>query len=84
MVTIDTGSYELWVNPKCIGSPDPMVCSSYGHYYPQLSTTAATIGGNFKAVYGTGEAQGIYYSDAVKVASMSSPFLHQLRRQAGA
>ncbi len=70
MVMIDTGSYELWVNPVCIESPDPMLCGTYGHYYPQLSNTSSSVGGNFKVTYGTGQAEGLYYLDSIKVSSM--------------
>ncbi len=31
---IDTGSYELWVNPVCLESPDPMLCGTYGTLLP--------------------------------------------------
>ncbi len=70
-VLIDTGSYELWVNPQCVASPDPRLCGTLGHYYPQLSNTSLAVTGKFEASYGTGQAQGQYYLDSVKVSSMS-------------
>ncbi len=78
LVTIDTGSYELWVNPKCIGSPDARLCGTYGHYYPQVSNTSSYLGGGFKVTYGTGEAAGTYYTDTVKFASMTPSHRYML------
>jgi len=68
MVTLDTGSYELWVNPKCVQSPDPVLCGSYGHYYPKSSNSSKSLGSSFNIVYGTGAARGFYYMDTVKFA----------------
>lgn len=68
-VFVDTGSYELWVNPKCQNSPDPNLCRSYGLYVPKSSTTSSYVGGNFAVSYGTGAAKGTYYSDTMLVSS---------------
>ena len=65
---VDTGSYELWVNPICNRSPDPTLCGKFGRYDPTRSSTVHNMTGSFKAVYGTGEAAGLYYADYVKVA----------------
>jgi len=73
MVMIDTGSYELWVNPLCINSDDPVLCGTYGHYYPQLSNTSSSVAGAFKVNYGTGSAQGLYYSDSIRLSSTEIP-----------
>jgi len=73
-VSVDTGSYELWVNPKCVGSADPVLCGALGHYYPQLSTSAVKMDGQFKVIYGTGAASGVYYADWVRAGCMFVPF----------
>jgi len=70
---VDTGSYELWVNPKCTTSPDPRLCGQFGRYNPQLSSTVHNMTGNFRALYGSGAAVGVYYADFVKVAGESCP-----------
>jgi len=75
-VIVDTGSYELWVNPQCDRSADPALCRTYGHYNPQLSSTATENRTRpFSAVYGTGAAKGRYYVDSVGIGSMSSSYV---------
>lgn len=66
---IDTGSYELWVNPSCSSSADAQLCQSYGMYYPQQSETSTLVGGNFDISYGTGAVRGKYWSDTMGIAS---------------
>ena len=71
-VFIDTGSYELWVNPRCKTSADPNLCDSYGIYYPRKSNSASFVGGNFDIAYGTGAVRGQYWSDTMGIASKRS------------
>lgn len=71
-VFIDTGSYELWMNPKCNTSASSSLCESQGHYYPEKSYSASYVGGDFSLKYGTGAVQGSYWSDVLGIASKSS------------
>lgn len=70
-VFIDTGSYELWVNPRCNTSADANLCKSYGNYYPNKSNSSNYVGGDFAVTYGTGAVRGSYWSDIMAIASMS-------------
>ncbi|KAK3689153.1 aspartic peptidase domain-containing protein, partial [Podospora appendiculata] len=72
-VFIDTGSYELWVNPKCTTSADTNLCQSYGNYYPTKSNSSFFVGGDFAITYGTGAVKGSYYSDIMSVAMFQIP-----------
>ena len=69
MVFIDTGSYELWVNPRCDTSANEEICKNHGHYYPEKSSTSKFIANGFDIRYGTGAAVGHYYVDQVSIAS---------------
>jgi hypothetical protein len=68
-VFIDTGSYELWVNPKCDTSASASICQNHGMYYPDKSKSSTYVGGNFAVTYGTGAVRGSYWSDVMTVAS---------------
>lgn len=68
-VFIDTGSYELWVNPKCKTSASQSICESHGIYYPDRSNSSMHVGGNFAVTYGTGAVRGSYWSDVMSIAS---------------
>jgi hypothetical protein len=68
-VFIDTGSYELWVNPKCDTSASASICQNHGMYYPDKSKSSSYVGGNFAVTYGTGAVRGSYWSDVMTVAS---------------
>ncbi|KAK0625072.1 aspartic peptidase domain-containing protein [Bombardia bombarda] len=72
-VFIDTGSYELWVNPRCSTSADAALCQSYGNYYPKNSNSSSFVGGNFAVTYGTGAVTGSYWSDIMSIASFPIP-----------
>lgn len=66
---IDTGSYELWVNPNCRASASETICESHGNYYPAKSNSSMYVGGNFAVTYGTGSVRGSYWSDVLSIAS---------------
>lgn len=68
-VFIDTGSYELWVNPRCTSSADVNLCKSYGTYFPTQSQSSTFVGGNFDISYGTGAVRGQYWADTMGIAS---------------
>ncbi|TGJ76611.1 hypothetical protein E0Z10_g10848 [Xylaria hypoxylon] len=67
-VLIDTGSFELWVDPVCSTSNVPEFCEVFGHYDPALSSTSKKIDGGFGIKYGSGEASGDYYMDDIYIS----------------
>ncbi|KAI1433806.1 aspartic peptidase domain-containing protein [Xylaria sp. CBS 124048] len=70
-VLIDTGSFELWVNPVCSASNMPELCDSFGHYDPELSTTGRKVDDDgFKITYGAGTVTGAYYRDDLYVSGV--------------
>ena len=68
-IFIDTGSYELWVNPRCNSSGDATLCQNNGIYYPAKSNSSTYVGGNFAVTYGTGAVKGSYWADIINIAS---------------
>ncbi|KAK0712433.1 aspartic peptidase domain-containing protein, partial [Lasiosphaeria miniovina] len=72
-VFIDTGSYELWVNPRCNTSADATLCQSYGNYFPNKSNSSSFVGGDFAVTYGTGAVKGSYWSDIMSIAMFQIP-----------
>ncbi|KAI0377236.1 acid protease [Hypomontagnella monticulosa] len=67
-VLIDTGSFELWVNPDCNTTNVKQYCQSFGHYDPGLSSTSQNLHTNFKIQYGLGSASGVYHKDDVYIS----------------
>ncbi|KAK4182218.1 aspartic peptidase domain-containing protein [Podospora australis] len=72
-VFVDTGSYELWVNPRCDTSASDQLCQSYGNYFPKKSNSSIHVGGNFAVTYGTGAVRGSYWSDVMSIAMFNIP-----------
>ncbi|VBB80614.1 Putative protein of unknown function [Podospora comata] len=72
-VFVDTGSYELWVNPRCSTSASDSLCQTFGNYFPSKSNSAMHIGGNFAVTYGTGAVRGSYWSDVMSIAMLQIP-----------
>ncbi|KAL2146353.1 hypothetical protein VTI28DRAFT_4378 [Corynascus sepedonium] len=72
-VLIDTGSYELWVNPKCDTSASESICESQGKYYPNWSSSSTYVGGDFSVTYGTGAVRGSYWADDMSIAMFEIP-----------
>ncbi|KAK1760239.1 aspartic peptidase domain-containing protein [Echria macrotheca] len=72
-VFIDTGSYELWVNPRCNTSASETICQNHGNYYPNKSNSSSYVGGDFAVTYGTGAVKGSYWSDIMNIAMFSIP-----------
>ncbi|KAI0010199.1 acid protease [Xylariaceae sp. FL0662B] len=67
-VQLDTGSFELWVNPDCSnleGSADARFCKAVGHYDPSSSSTAAMVAGTKVLKYGIGSASIQYVTDNI-------------------
>ncbi|KAK6849795.1 hypothetical protein PG995_013628 [Apiospora arundinis] len=64
-VLLDTGSFELWVNPDCAKSNEPNFCQTFGQYDPNKSSTAKSLGQPYKIQYGSGSTSGTYYTDDI-------------------
>ncbi|KAJ2984885.1 hypothetical protein NUW58_g5823 [Xylaria curta] len=67
-VLIDTGSFELWVNPNCSTSNVPDFCKAFGHYDPALSSTSQKLDKGFGIKYGSGQVMGAYYTDDIYIS----------------
>ncbi|KAI1421477.1 aspartic peptidase domain-containing protein [Xylaria sp. FL1777] len=67
-VLIDTGSFELWVNPICSASNVPEFCEVFGHYNPAMSSTSQRVNGEFTIKYGSGQVAGSYYKDDIYIS----------------
>ncbi|KAI0867144.1 acid protease [Xylaria cubensis] len=66
---IDTGSFEMWVNPNCSTSNVPEYCQAFGHYDPSLSPTSQRVdSAGFSIKYGSGQAKGPYYKDDIYIS----------------
>ncbi|RFU75308.1 eukaryotic aspartyl protease [Trichoderma arundinaceum] len=66
---IDTGSFELWVNPDCsnVGLADQHFCNNIGVYDPRRSSTSATTQETAELRYGIGEANVSYFLDSISL-----------------
>ncbi|KAI1075987.1 aspartic peptidase domain-containing protein [Whalleya microplaca] len=69
-VLLDTGSFELWVNPDCATSNVPELCTALGHYDPSLSSTSRMLGADFAIKYGSGGTSGVYYTDDIYISGI--------------
>ncbi|KAI2631214.1 aspartic peptidase domain-containing protein [Xylaria nigripes] len=70
-VLIDTGSFELWVNPVCSSSNMPELCHAFGYYDPALSRTSRKVGDRgFSITYGSGSVSGDFYKDDVYISGV--------------
>ncbi|KAH7308001.1 aspartic peptidase domain-containing protein [Stachybotrys elegans] len=70
-VQIDTGSYELWVNPDCsvlTRESDIIFCGGVGRYNPASSSTANETGDSSSLRYGIGSANFDYYTDSISIS----------------
>lgn len=78
-VLIDTGSFELWVNPNCSSvSPQGQhsasataLCEMSGQYDPSASKTSVDLDEDFSTQYGRGSANGTYFSDDIEIAGIT-------------
>ncbi|KAL6859510.1 aspartic peptidase domain-containing protein [Trichoderma novae-zelandiae] len=64
---IDTGSFELWVNPNCsnVQSADQRFCRAVGFYDPASSSTADVTSQSARLRYGIGSADVTYVRDSI-------------------
>ncbi|KAI0432256.1 aspartic peptidase domain-containing protein [Xylaria sp. FL1042] len=70
-VQLDTGSFELWVNPNCTnlqGTSDVRFCNAIGHYDPSSSSSAVELPVTKTLRYGIGSANIQYVTDTVSLA----------------
>ncbi|OTB18062.1 hypothetical protein K445DRAFT_365066 [Daldinia sp. EC12] len=72
-VLLDTGSFELWVNPDCGATNVHQYCDEFGHYDPALSPTSKNLNKTFKIQYGLGSASGTYHQDDVFISGAKLP-----------
>ncbi|KAI0848771.1 acid protease [Daldinia vernicosa] len=72
-VLLDTGSFELWVNPDCSATNVRQFCGELGHYDPTLSSTSKNLNQTFKIQYGLGSASGTYHQDDVFISGAKLP-----------
>ncbi|KXJ89458.1 aspartic peptidase domain-containing protein [Microdochium bolleyi] len=66
-VLLDTGSFELFVNPVCSKSDVPDLCDSFGRYNASESSKSKALGSSFSIQYGGGSASGEYYKDSISL-----------------
>lgn len=70
-VQLDTGSFELWVNPDCSnldGASDQRFCNAVGNYNPSASSTSEVLAGTKTLVYGIGSANIQYVRDDITLS----------------
>jgi hypothetical protein len=66
---IDTGSFELWVNPDCsnVATSDQRFCNAIGFYNPGSSSTSHSTQETGELKYGIGEANVTYVLDSISL-----------------
>ncbi|KAH8899082.1 acid protease [Thozetella sp. PMI_491] len=66
-VQLDTGSFELWVNPDCttVSGSDARFCQGVGQYDPSKSSSAQSLGTGKVLTYGIGSANITYFRDTI-------------------
>jgi hypothetical protein len=68
---LDTGSWELWVNPSCSGlssSADKTFCTAVGQYKPDDSSSSDDTGETKTLNYGVGSAEIEYFTDDIALS----------------
>ncbi|PTB38053.1 uncharacterized protein TrAFT101_011841 [Trichoderma asperellum] len=71
---IDTGSFELWVNPDCsnVASSDRRFCKAIGFYNPRSSSSSSTTQESAMLRYGIGSANVSYFKDSIALPGSAS------------
>ncbi|GJC81091.1 candidapepsin-3 [Colletotrichum liriopes] len=71
---LDTGSFELWVNPDCtvLAASDQRFCEAVGFYDPARSSTAVPMQTSKTLRYGIGAANISYVRDSLALAGSRS------------
>ena len=69
-VQLDTGSFELWVNPDCatVDGSDATFCGRIGQYNTNSSSTSVSLGTTKTLRYGIGSANITYVTDTISMA----------------
>ena len=64
---LDTGSFELWVNPDCtaVSGADAAFCERVGQFDTTKSSTATSLGTTRTLRYGIGSANISYVTDTI-------------------
>ncbi|OHE92074.1 eukaryotic aspartyl protease [Colletotrichum orchidophilum] len=67
---VDTGSFELWVNPDCaaLAASDQRFCEAVGFYDTARSSTAVSLQTTKTLRYGIGAANITYVRDSLAIA----------------
>ncbi|KAK2605895.1 hypothetical protein QQS21_003735 [Conoideocrella luteorostrata] len=70
---LDTGSFELWVNPDCgrLALSDRQFCQAIGNYDPKKSSSSKASSLSTELRYGIGSAQVDYVLDDIVLPSSS-------------
>ncbi|KAK3339969.1 aspartic peptidase domain-containing protein [Lasiosphaeria hispida] len=73
-VQLDTGSFELWVNPDCtaVSGGDAAFCERAGRYDSARSTTVGALGTTRTLRYGIGSANISYVTDIISLAGSTT------------
>lgn len=73
-VQLDTGSFELWVNPQCEGLSfsDATFCESVGFYNVSRSNTVQALNVRKTLAYGIGSANITYVKDSIALPGATS------------
>ena len=73
-VQLDTGSFELWVNPTCsnLDGSDARFCQTVGQYDTTQSSTSVSLGTAKTLRYGIGSANISYFTDDIALPGSST------------
>lgn len=73
-VQLDTGSFELWVNPDCnaVSGADRAFCERVGKFDTNKSSTASSLGTTKTLRYGIGRANITYFEDTISLAGSTT------------
>ena len=79
-VQLDTGSFELWVNPQCDNLPlgDSAFCESVGFFDTSQSSSFSSLGTSKQLRYGIGTANITYVRDDITLPG-SNQVLRQIQ-----
>ncbi|KAK4167119.1 aspartic peptidase domain-containing protein [Cladorrhinum sp. PSN259] len=80
-IILDTGSFELWVDPTCSTAAtkdQSLECSLAGTYNPELSLTYVDKNVSSKMTYGKGGVEFQYAADSILVPGSNSQVLQNV------
>lgn len=74
-VQLDTGSFELWVNPTCtsLSLSDATFCEATGTFDTSQSSTAVNMSTVKTLAYGLGSANITYFKDSIALPGAATP-----------